>query len=177
MLLLSNAAAATSKGFEVELNALATDSLMIIAGVGYSDGTYDKFEGVTDNRTNTLVDASGNDIPLAPDWTINLAVRHQAQLGAGTVTSRLDYAFIDSRYSIQGVINDADFFLPSQSMVNARVGYRPRSDDWGIALWGRNLTDDDSLMYAAYRTAFGTAGQVGLYQQPRTYGVTLDYAF
>ena len=177
VLILSNAAAATSKGFEVELNALATDNLMIIAGVGYADGTYDKFEGVTDNRTNTLVDASGNDIALAPDWTLNLAVRHQAQLGAGTVTSRLDYAFIDSRYSIQGVINDADFFLPSQSLVHARVGYRPRSDDWGIALWGRNLTDDDSLMYAAYRTAFGSAGHVGLYQQPRTYGVTLDYTF
>lgn len=52
------------------------------------------------------------------------------------------------------------------------------SGSWNaVSLWGRNLTDDDSLVYAAYRTAFGSAGHVGMYQQPRTYGVTLDYAF
>lgn len=174
---LSNAAAATSKGFEVELSALATDNLTIMAGVGFSDATYDDFKGVRDNRTRMLVDASGNDIPVAPDWTINVAVQHRARLGAGTVRSRLDYAYIDDRYAVTGVINDPDYFLPSRSLVNARIGYRPQGDNWGIALWGRNLTDDDSLVYAAYRSAFGSAGHVGMYQQPRTYGVTLDYRF
>lgn len=158
VLILTNAAAATSKGFEVELSALATENLTITAGVGYSDATYDKFEGVTDNRTRAIVDASGNDIPVAPDWTLNVAVQHRAQLGAGTVRTRLDYSFIDSRYSVTGVINDSDFALPSQSMVNARIGYRPQSDNWGISLWGRSLTDDDPLVYAAYRTAFGSGG-------------------
>ena len=174
---LSNAAAADSKGFELELSALATDNLLITAGLGYSDATYKEFTGVTDNRNRTLVDASGNDIPLAPNWTINLALQHQARVGGGTLTSRLDYAFIDDRYSLTGVINDVDWFLPSQSLLNARLTYRPRNNNWGISAWAKNLTDDDTLVYAAFRTAFGSSGGVGMYQQPRSYGVTLDYSF
>ena len=177
MLILGNAAAATSKGFELELSALATDNLLIAAGVGYSDATYDTFEGVTNNRTRMLEDASGNDIPVAPNWTLNLTVQHQAQLAAGTVTSRLDYSYLDDRYSIQGVLNDSYSSLPSQSLLNARLSYQPRNGSWRLSAWARNLTDNNSLIYANFRSAFGSRGGVGMYQQPRTYGLSFGLSF
>lgn len=177
VLILGNAAAATSKGFELELSALATDNLLIAAGVGYSDATYDTFEGVTNNRTRMLEDASGNHIPVAPKWTLNVTVQHQARLADGTLTSRLDYSYLDDRYSIQGVLNDSYSFLPSQSLLNARLSYGPHNGNWSLSAWARNLTDNKSLIYANFRSAFGSRGGVGMYQEPRTYGISLDYRF
>ena len=174
---LSNAGAATSKGFELEFNALATDDLLITADVGYTDSTYDTFENVIDSRTRMTVDASGNDIPLAPTWQLNIALQHTAQMGAGTLISRLDYVFIDERYSIQDVSNGPDKLIPSQSLLNARVGYRPNGGNWGVSVWAKNLADDNTLVYRNFATAFGNFSPSGMYQEPRTYGVSLDYSF
>ena len=175
--ILSNAGAATSKGFELEFNALATDDLLVTAGVGYTDSTYDTFKDVFDNRARTIVDASGNDIPLAPRWQLNIALQHTAQLGGGTLISRLDYLFIDERYGHQDVSNDPGSLIPSQSLVNARVGYRPNEGNWGVSVWAKNLADDNTLVLHQYATAFGNFSPSGLYQEPRTYGVSLDYSF
>ncbi len=174
---LSNAAAATSKGMELELKAFATENVVITAGLGFVNATFEKYEGVTDNKTRMLVDASGNNIPLAPELTFNVAIQHTVELAGGMLLSRLDYSFIDERYSVGGVVNTDDFLLDSRSLVNARVSYRSPSDTWGIAGWARNLTDDQSLTYKAWRAAFGTRGVAAMYQQPRTYGVTLDLRF
>ena len=174
---LSNAAAATSKGMELELKAFATENVVITAGLGFVNATFEKYEGVTDNKTRMLVDASGNNIPLAPELTFNVAIQHTVELAGGMLLSRLDYSFIDERYSVGGVVNTDDFLLDNRSLVNARVSYRSPSDTWGIAGWARNLTDDQSLTYKAWRAAFGTRGVAAMYQQPRTYGVTLDLRF
>ena len=175
--ILSNAGAATSKGFEIEFNALATDDLLVTAGVGYTDATYDTFEDVFDNRARAIVDASGNDIPLAPRWQLNIALQHTAQLGGGALVSRLDYLFIDERYGHQDISNDPGSLLPSQSLVNARVGFRPNGGNWGVSVWAKNLADDNTLVLNQFATAFGNFSPSGLYQEPRSYGVSLDYSF
>ena len=175
--ILSNAGAATSKGFEIEFSALATAGLLVTAGVGYTDATYDRFEDVFDNRARMIVDASGNDIPLAPRWQLNVALQHTARWGPGALVSRLDYLFIDERYGHQDISNDPGSLIPSQSLVNARIGYRPNAGSWGVSVWGKNLADDDTLVLHQFATAFGNFSPSGLYQEPRTYGLSLSYSF
>tara|TARA_B110000116_G_C16798947_1_gene568889 strand:- start:4194 stop:5033 length:840 start_codon:yes stop_codon:yes gene_type:complete len=175
---LSNAAAATSQGFEVELRAMPTENLLIIAGLGVVDATYDEYTGVTDNKLGTLVDASGNTIPLAADITFNGAIQYTRPLAGGTLTSRLDGSYIDSRYAVSGVINSNDELLDSQMLFNARIGYRLNDNRTSFSIWVKNLTDDDSLTYKNYGGQnFGAPGIHGMYIHPRSFGASVDYSF
>lgn len=176
---LSNAGEATSNGFELEMVVLPTDSLRINVGVGYNDSTYDRLENVEDQRAgNILRDASGNTVAFAPEWSINASAQHTTELMGGLLTSRLDITYLDDRFSESSFHNYPDDVLEAQTLLNARVGYRPTNDKWGISLWVQNLTDDDSDVYRTFGSAFLPMGtnRVQL-QEPRTYGVSLDYSF
>ena len=175
---LSNAGTAEGEGFELDLVALPTASLRFTAGIGYMDTVYDDLEDVEDQRRGGFFDAGGKTLPLAPEWTVNVSAQHTAALPGGMLTSRLDLSYVDDRFSDGSFHNHPDDVLPSQTLLGARVGYRPASDNWGIALWVKNLTDDDGEVYRAFDTGFLPFGtNRAQYQQPRTYRVTLDLSF
>jgi iron complex outermembrane receptor protein len=175
---LSNAGTATSEGFELELVAAPTDSLRFTAGIGYMDASYDELKDVEDPRTGEFSDVGGNVIALAPDWTLNASAVHTAELMGGTLTSRLNLSYVGERYADSSFHNHPDDLMPDQTLLDARVGYRPAADNWGVTLWVKNLTDDDSEVYNAYGDTFLPFGtNRAQFQEPRTYGVALDYAF
>ena len=147
--------------------------------MGYVDSTFDDLENVEDpRRGGGFFDASGNTIALAADWTINASVQHTAKLMRGSLTSRLDLSYIDERFSDGSFHNNPNDLLPSQTLLSGRVSYRPAGNNWGVSLWARNLTDDDSETYVAFGAGFLPFGtNRAQYQEPRTYGVTLDYRF
>ena len=175
---LSNAGTAEGEGFELELIALPTDSLRFTAGIGYMDTVYDELQDVEDQRRGGFFDAGGNTLPLAPEWTVNVSAQHTAQLMGGSLTSRLDLSHVDDRFSDGSFHNHPDDVLPAQTLLGARVTYRPASESWSVSLWAKNLTDDDSEVYRAFGTAFLPFGtNRAQYQQPRTYGVTAGLSF
>jgi iron complex outermembrane receptor protein len=145
--------------------------------VGYNDSEYVSFENAVEKRTDSVVDASGNTVPLAPEWTINASAQHVADIFGGTLTSRLDLTYIDERYGVFGVTNHPGELIPDQTLLNGRIAYRTGNGNWGIALWGKNLTDDDTLTYLSFSSAFGIFATAGQYQEPRTYGLAIDYTF
>ena len=174
---LSNAADAESTGFEVELSAAPSSNIRLTAGVGYNDAQYGSFENVENRRTGAIEDASGNSVPLAAEWTMNASAEHDATIGGGILTSRLDINYIDERFSDRGVLNQADDLIPSQTLLNGRLTYRPDDSGLSVALWAKNLLDDDGFVYLGYSAAFGVATRAAQYQEPRTYGVSVDYSF
>ena len=175
---LSNAASATSEGFELELLALPVENLTLSLGVGYNDSTYDEYPDVLDPRMNdTPTDASGNKVPLAPEWTINASAQYDMNLAGGTVSTRLWGSYIDERYGEEGVLNYDDDLIPDQTLLNASVAYRPAEDNWGVSVWVHNLTDDDTETLKIYLATFGANWNTVQYQEPRTYGLSVDYAF
>ena len=175
---MSNAGTASGQGFELELVSQPTDSLRLTAGVGFMDTTYDNLTDVEDQRRGGFFDAGGKKLPLAPEWTINAALQHTTEMAGGILTSRLDLSYVDDRFSDGSFHNHPDDILPSQTLLGARISFRPVEDGWGIALWGKNLTDDDSMVYRAFGSAFLPFGtNRAQYQEPRTYGVTLDLRF
>ena len=116
--------------------------------------------------------------PLAADWSINASVQHTTGLMGGTLASRLDLSYVADRFSDGSFHNDPEDIVPSQTLVSGRVSYRPVEDNWGVSLWVKNLTDDDSKVYSAFGATFlPAASNRAQYQQPRTYGVTLDFSF
>ena len=175
---LSNAGTASGHGFELEVVALPTDSLRLTAGVGFMDTTYDDLKDVEDLRRGGFFDAGGNELPLAPNWTISASAQHTTDMAGGTLTSRLDISYVADRFSDASFHNHPDDILPSQTLVSGRISYRPAEDNWGVSLWGKNLTDDDSMVYRAFGAAFlPFATKRAQFQEPRTYGVTLDLRF
>ncbi len=75
-----------------------------------------------------------------------------------------------------------------QGDTDAQIIYTPASAPWTIKLWGKNLTDETHVVYAAnyyffaltqaeYLTQGLREADRVVYNQPRTFGVTVDYKF
>lgn len=186
---LKNAASVESQGFELELSATPTDALLLALGVGYVDSTYSSFEGVplqrpagsfgddNDGVIDRRTDATGNRVPLAPEWTVNAAIGYDIPLSnQGTWRSRLDYSYMSEHYGADGSTNDPADLVPGYSLINLRTGYESPDGRYGVYLWARNLTDETELEETRY-IQFITSRLQQRYIEPRTYGVSLAVEF
>jgi iron complex outermembrane receptor protein len=163
----SNAASGNNYGMELELNWLATDKLMLFANLGLLKTEFDEYIDADGN------DLSGRDQAQAPEY--QYAVGGHWDIGAGFYL-RLDVEGRDSAY----FSDRHDLKSPSYDLLNTRVGYS--NEQWSIALWARNLTDEDY-----YVRGFGTFGNdprkeyavepYYQYGEPRVIGVSTSVTF
>jgi iron complex outermembrane recepter protein len=186
---LKNAASVESQGFELEISATPTDALLLSLGIGYVDSTYSSFEGVplqrpagsfgddNDGVIDRRTDATGNRVPLAPEWTVNAAVGYDLPLpNQGTWRSRLDYSYLSEHYGADGSTNDPTDLVPGYSLINLRTGYESPDERYSVYLWAKNLTDETELEETRY-IQFITSRLQQRYIEPRTYGVSLAFEF
>jgi iron complex outermembrane receptor protein len=114
-------------------------------------------------------DVSGNQVSNAPKWAASLGATYTVPVSAtGELRFTGLYAYNDGYYFEPDNIARQDSF----HLLNASVEYRP-TENLGIELWGRNLTDTD---YAAQKITTGT-GVAQTDAAPRTYGVNLKFDF
>nr|WP_279537155.1 TonB-dependent receptor [Aestuariicella hydrocarbonica] len=179
-LTITNAAEVVSKGVELEATYVPTDNLQITAALGLLDTTFKSFPGGGDGGA----DASGNDLPYAPDTTASLGVQYYVPMPslAATLLLRADYSYTSERYLTpsnndgfsNGLVDVAYDRLESYDLVNARLGLIDDAEHWEVYLWGRNLADSDHMNYS-FRDFLGT--YVAGYAMPRTYGIEGKYRF
>ncbi|SEA15375.1 TonB-dependent receptor [Microbulbifer marinus] len=181
---LTNAAGGTTTGVEVELNYLASDTLRFFASAGWLNAEFEGFD------STSHVDARDdwNGIALAPVDLDGRQVAHAPsyQFFTGTEISLLPYLIL--RLEVEGkdefyFSNSHDEKSTAYELLNARLTYR--GDNWDVALWGRNLTDEDY-----YTRGFYFSNQFGnnpanfyapeaYYQfgEPRVAGISGTYTF
>lgn len=154
-----NAAAATSKGFEIEGTAQLTGEIGLRAGYGYTHAVYDDF---VDGVMNTVY--SGNDLPFAPRHSLSAGLRYEHELANGALLrAGLDYTF---RSSYAFTANNSYRQEPTH-LLDAHIGFE--KDGWKATLWAKNLTDERYLKnYFSYS---GT--DMGVAAAGRTVGITL----
>ena len=154
-----NAAAATSKGLEIEATAQLTEEFGLRFGYGYTRAGYDDF-------VDTVMGAvyTGNDLPFAPRHSISAGLRFERELEAGAVLKAgLDYTFRSS-YAFTA---DNGYRQEPTHLVDAHIGIE--KDGWSASLWAKNLTDERYLKnYFSYS---GT--DMGVAAPGRTIGITL----
>lgn len=162
----TNAADGNNYGAELEVSWLASDKLMLWAHLGLLKTEYEDYINAAGE------DLSGRDQAQAPNYQYNLGGRfnltQQIYLQL-EVEGKDDYYFSDSS-SVQ-----ADDY----NLLHGRLGFD--AGDWSVALWGRNLTDEDYYVKGYFFENDPRKGYPAepWYQfgEPRMVGVTGSYTF
>ncbi|QFU77237.1 hypothetical protein EY643_17105 [Halioglobus maricola] len=164
---IANAAEGNNYGLELETNWQALDSLSLYANIGLLETEFEDYINADGE------DLSGREQAHAPGY--QFAVGGRFDFGSGfygrlDVEGKDDFYFSD-RHDVQA---------PSYELLHARLGWA--NDHWSLALWGRNLTDEDY-----YVRGFGSFGNdprkeyvtepYYQYGEPRMVGVSASYSF
>jgi iron complex outermembrane receptor protein len=169
-----NTGTSEATGIDVETTWVPTDNLRFGLSVNWLDHDYGSGSVLPDLRgTNQPVDLTQFDVPFSPTLKYGLTVAYDIPMNAG------------SRVTLQGDVNyqseaETDVFngpntqMEKRTLVGASATWHAPDDRWSAMLYGANLTDE------TYRVAaLPVAGLWNFtnYGPPRSYGVTLNFAF
>ena len=178
------------RGLELDFNYEITGGLTVFGGLGFIDSE------IIENRNRPL--SVGNDAPQTPDRSYTFGFNYEYELTSDIlVSTRVDYQYVGETpfHTLQGEQTPTiwDFFgtlgggVPpgphpqdfgnatrdAYDTVNARVAIS--GEMWEVAVWGRNLTDEQFLQEVIPAPEFG-----GSFIHPsalRAYGVDFTYNF
>ena len=151
-----NVPGAEITGFDLDVTAVVTPNLLFQAGVGYADTELTDPLVIDDpqNPGVPLVDSSGfvgQRLAQSPDWTANASASYSMDIGNGaTMVFRADWSHVgDILHELveKGSPLEDLVFEESYSLLNARVSYISPEEDWELALWGKNLGNEEYRLF------------------------------
>lgn len=181
---LVNANKGRGYGFELDSAFQITPNFLVTAGASWNDTEIqdeDLAVGICAQCTVTdpLVNLSGTDralvdgnpFPNAPEWIADVTARYAVPLGS---VGEL-FAYTDWTY--QGATN---FFLYESEEFNAdsqiegglRVGYAKLDGSLEVALFARNITDEDNL-----KGGIDFNNNTGFVNDPRVIGLSVRFDY
>lgn len=168
--IVANASSASSRGVELEAEALLSDTLQLRASYGYLDAKYDDFRYTyfsAEEGRNVTLDFTGNRIPYAPKHTASLALDWTVSGDAfdWVISPSVSYR---SSYSFDPV---GAYEQSPTTVFDLNVSLI--GDRWTASIWGRNLTDEK---YLSDYFLFGGV-DYGIAAQGRTLGVSFSTEF
>lgn len=174
---LQNADKATVKGAEIELEALPTNNLRLVANVGLQSSEFKSLQ-VVNNGPNF----DGNELVRTPNLTTLLSANYRIPLSAGNkVVVSADWRYTsDQHYFVnaQNAAQNPAYKLLGEdaySIVNARITYSTPGDKLAVTGFVNNLLDKEFIAHAL--PAGGATGATTILGAPRTAGVSLTLRF
>jgi len=157
------------KGLEAQLQAVF-GGLSINLGTSYVPTSLGNFSAIDSRNLGAGVQPlTGRPLPNAPLWTVQAGVQYAFALeGNQTLTPRLDYGMVGSRWATVFEVPPGDF-LQEQNIFNATVKYDP-SQTLSIELYGTNITND-------HYVALQLLGNLGMPGPPRQFGIRASKSF
>ncbi len=166
------------KGWELSLTWIPVDSLQLglVTTVRDSEEEYQAYSDAQGNPAGGAKESDDtlNAYTLTLDWS--------PEIGAGNLNVHMDYV-----YNEQDFGPDSDDYLPiyetienfgdDKKILNARIAWTSEDDKYLVALWGKNLLDNQytGIPGGLTATTFGTAHtQVSA---PLTWGIDARYNF
>lgn len=190
---VTNAAAATIKGIEVEGMIIPIPELRLGINYSYLDAKYD-----TGSYTAAEISRACPADPLtqAPDTSIFCPLspyartpKHMFTLTArytlptspsfGNLSVGGSWFYTDSAWSTATSYINPGSLIPSYSIVNADVTWRSvAGSDFDLSLFATNLLNEEYQISESSSVYFGGSGLAfGQYGEPQMYGVRLRYNF
>ena len=120
-------------------------------------------------------DPKGRPLNYAPNWTFNASLEHDFRLPNGTLTPRLQYAYISQQWvSLYHASQDS---MPEHHTFDFRLTYKA-PENWRVEGFVTNLTNE---LYVAgvvpgANVANASAGAVNL-GPPRQFGMRVQYTY
>lgn len=169
---LANAGEQSTTGIEIDAAWYPTESLALTFGGIFMDPTYDSFVGAL--GPDGPADLSGQTPAGIHEVSISASATYTADFSNGmTGYIRGDYVYESDVQIVDNVPKDVA--SREVNLLNASFGISTESG-WDVAVWGRNLTDDEFLL-SAFPSVFQEGSLSGYPNPPRTYGITVRKNF
>ncbi len=152
------------------MQALLSAKLSASLGIGYLKTEYQDFSSSVGG------DLSGNTMPGAPEYNVTASVSYEiGRVNDWDVKASVDYSYTDKRY-FNAFEDEQASSLRSHSLVGARFSADSPNHNWQIALWGRNLTDEEYIVDSTdLRGNFGFVSE--FYGDRRSVGIDVSYKY
>ncbi len=178
-----NGGDARYEGIEVELFAEPADGFNIDASLSYIDSRFTSLLPTAEFGPTNLGGIERDDPPGGtPKFKFNFGAQYEIDLGgSGTLTPRFDVEHTGQIYVGATRLRDPlvrdRAFLPSETLLNARITWMNEDEDLSISLEGRNLTDE-YYYYTQFdlRTA-GAGSNKAAVARPRELAITVRQNF
>lgn len=159
------------EGFEADASFTPVEGLTLTAAYAYTKGDLPPADNPFD-ASPALLPAY---IVYTPENAFSGAIDYIRPVGGALLRAHLDGNFGDGYRAMSGVPDRSD----DSAVFNARlsVGDIDLSGNGTleVALWSRNLFDEEHLFYRGALTP--TFGRMGMFNEPRTYGLDATIRF
>ena len=144
---ISNAAASTIKGAEIETAAAAWRGLQLAGHLAWLDAKYDRYDAV--GPGDVRGDASGHRLNNAPAWSGSASTLYEAAPAEGWhVFARGDLQW-QSRAFFTPFNTDIESQAP-YGLLHLRAGLRPSSRRWEFSVYVRNVGNQGYVTGASF---------------------------
>ncbi len=186
---LVNAGQESVRGFEIDSAYRPLPFLALTGAVTYLDPKYDSFTKapcfVFDTARcpiNPLTglppafrDLTGDKPAGVPEWSVSTSATISHDFGGGiNAYLRGEYDYTSNTYLTETTPQSISTWGLSQ--INASLSLVATNAGLEVTVWGRNITNDNSLI-ATFSTVAQSGSYSGYPNQPRTYGVTVRKTF
>ena len=184
---LENAGEETHEGIELDSMIALSEDLVVGFSATYIDAVYDEFlNGTCDNTGlaepqyacptgQNTIDLSGRSPAGVHELSYNVNATYSFEVSGG-IDGFFRLEYLHEKDAKLADLIPASIATRGSDNLNASLGFSSETGGWDAMIWGRNLTDHESLI-----SAFPTPGQPGSFSgypnPPRTYGLTLRKNF
>lgn len=167
-----NAATVTGQGIELDYMFAPNEHWLFSGGITLQDVEYDEFKDASPTtwQTGATQDLSGEPVLFTSDTTLSGLISYTTPIGDNLkFTGATTYSYSSEYFT--GQDNDPITEQDAYWVFNLNFSVGAQDDSWQVALWGKNVTDEE-----IYNIAFDTTFQAGSYsayvRDPMTWGLT-----
>ena len=171
----TNAGDATIEGFELEINYLAPNGVLVDLAIGYTDAGYDTLNADLFSGLNV-----SDPFVFISEWNTNLSVTKTFATQFGEITPRLDWSWRSKFYTNAGGLPFAPAWAdplvqPDYSVVNVSARWQSASSGLSVTAGVDNVGDEEFSIFGDYQSTFGSTAQA--FDRGRQYFLMLGYSF
>lgn len=162
-----NSGNADINGLELDITAAITDSFLL--GFNYAYIDYEINDAIFpdgSDRTDTT------ELVWAPEHAYAITADYSLPLSIGEMRFHMDYSWQDDQLALANT-EFGEVVVEDFGLLNGRISIADidmLGGNWQFAIWGKNLTDEDTSNYAIGTTA-------ATFLQPLTWGAELIFQY
>jgi iron complex outermembrane receptor protein len=172
---LGNVGDAEHQGVEMELLWHPTERLSLQFNGAWLEAEITDSDATAVSWLGVEVPLEGLDRRMAPEWSYSTIGQYTVPVGTALqATFQVDYNWRDD-LSGSGLTVFEDTLIDEQDaygLLGARIALAPSDATWEVALWGRNLADEE---YVTNVTTDDIASWALMPGQPMSYGLSATF--